>query len=472
MKWPEMDWSQKRRVLYSVAFATVVILLVAYPVYQVTHPAVTCSDQKQNGTETGVDCGGSCLAVCSAEAKPPRVVWAKAFLLEGGRYDLGAYVENANVSAGVKSARYTFRVYDVTGGVIVEKAGETELAPASTALLFATGVTITGAPDHVDVVFEPSDMTHWVRASTATSVVTTKNQTLRSTDTNPRLDATLVNMDPVNEVKDLTLGAIIYDAQRRPVAISKTYVSSISRNSEQSVFFTWPRRFTKNPSGGMCTAPVETMLVFDRSGSMDVGRKNPVEPLTTAKNAANAYVDAADIIDKVGVVSFATNASSPIDHILSLDHASVNAAIAAISIGKDSTQNTNLGEAIRMASAELQSVRHTRNAKKVIVALTDGVANRPIDPANQKNDVYAGEYAVAAAKDAQVGGAQVYAIGLGKGINESFLRDRIATDPEHYFNAPTAKDLKNVYKKISETVCKLENFITEIVITPRAIFVN
>lgn len=472
MKWSQKEWSEKRKILYALAFAGVIILLAAYPVYQVTHPAPTCFDQKQNGTETGVDCGGSCVSVCTAEVKPPHVVWAKAFLLEGGRYDLGAYVENANVGAGIKNARYTFKVFDNVGNILAEKKGETELAPVSTILLFATGVTLLGNPDHVDVVFDASDLTHWVRASTASSIPATKNQRMRSTDTKPRLDAILINNDPMNEVSGLALGAIIYDARRHPVAISSTYVNNIPVSGEQPIFFTWPSRFTKNPRGGMCTTPVDTMLVFDRSGSMDVGHKVPAEPLTTAKNAASAYVDAADIVDKVGLVSFATDASSPIDHELSIDHTGVRDAVSAIAIGKDGLQNTNLGDALKVALEELQSMRHTKDAKKIIVALTDGVANRPLDPVTQKSGAYAEEYAAGIAKEAQAASVQVYAIGLGQDTKEAFLRDRIATDPAHYFNAPTAESLQNVYKNISETVCPPENFITEIVMTPRAIFAN
>ncbi|MGB2580728.1 MAG: vWA domain-containing protein, partial [Minisyncoccia bacterium] len=310
----------------------------------------------------------------------------------------------------------------------------------------------------------------WFKATSAPYTVVTKNQILKNADTKPRFDAVLVNTDLVNDVTNLTLSAIIYDPLRRPIAVSKTYIEKISRGGEQDVFFTWPNRFTKNPKGGICTTPVDTMLVFDRSGSMDVGRNTPPEPLTTAKNAASAYVDSADIVDKVGIVSFAVTASNPIDHGLSTDHDAVKGVTEGIAIEKGSLQYTNLGDALKSAFFEIGSERHTKNAKQIIVALTDGVSNRPIDPTNSKNDEYAEEYAISAAKAAKASGVQIYAIGLGHDINEAFLRDSIATSPAHYFNAPTAESLKSIYKSISETVCKPENFITEIVVTPRAVF--
>lgn len=465
-----MEWSQKRKILYALALALVVILLAAYPVYRITNPVPSCFDGRQNGTEAGVDCGGSCNLYCSSQVKDIRIVWAKAFLVVPGRYDLGAYVENPNTSAGIKNARYTLRMLDSTGAVLAEGKGSVEIPPASTFLLFAGNVSATGTPDKVEVEFDPDDMAHWVKAEAVPSVLMTKNQSLKNTDTKPRFDATLLNTDLVNDAGYASLGAVIYDAARHPFAISRTYIDGVPKGGTQDIFFTWPERFTKHSKGGICTTPVDTMLVFDRSGSMDTGRKNPPEPLTTAKNAATAYVDAADIIDRVGLVSFATDPSNPLDHELSSDHNAVRQAVENIAIEKGSLQHTDLGDALKSAFAELESVRHVKDAKRVIVALTDGVANRPLDPVNSKNMTHAETYATEQALAARTAGVEVYAIGLGKNLNEAFLRDRIATDPAHYFNAPTAADLQGIYKKISESVCKEENFITEIVITPKAIF--
>lgn len=465
-----MEWALKRKILYTLSFVAFMVLVSAYPVYKTTHKAPTCFDQKQNGDEMGIDCGGKCLLFCAPQIKEPNVVWAKAFLVTNGHYDVGAYIENLNTNAGLKAARYTMRVYDTDGKVVREQKNTVELPPASAVLLFGTNLILDTPPDHVEVVFEPSNSTEWVKARLTDSLITTKDQTLKNTDTKPRFDVTLINNDLVNDVGTMSIGAIIYNAARHPVAISRTYVDGVQRGGEQSIFFTWPHRFTKNPRGAMCTTPIDTILVFDRSGSMNQGRKTPHEPLTTAKNAANAYVDAADITDKVGLVSFATTVSSPIDQELSSDHELVRAKVSAIAIEKGSTQNTNLGDALKSAIEELRSVRHTKDAKQVVVALTDGVANYPLDPKDPTNKNYAEEYAVGQADIARTEKIKVYTIGLGKDLNEAFLKDRIATDSAHYFNAPTAKDLQSVYKTISETVCKPENFITELVITPRAIF--
>jgi len=88
-----MEWSQKRKILYSLAVTIVVVLLASYPTYLLLRETPTCFDKKQNGTETGIDCGGSCSLMCSVEVKAPRIVWAKVFPINGNVYDIAAYVQ-------------------------------------------------------------------------------------------------------------------------------------------------------------------------------------------------------------------------------------------------------------------------------------------------------------------------------------------------------------------------------------------
>lgn len=257
-----MEWSQKRKILYALAFAGIIILLSAYPVYKFTYKAPTCFDKKQNSTEAGVDCGGGCALMCATDVKPPRAVWAKAFPTNGEVYDVSAYIENINTNAGLKNAHFTIRVLDAGGKVLVEKNGTTELAPASVVLLFESGVTFSGIPDRVELSFDSDDLMKWTKATTAPSPVVTKNQNLKNVYTKPRFDAVLVNTDPVNEVANLSLGGIIYDSERHPVAVSKTYVERIAKGGEQNIFFTWPTGFPISPDGFITEIVVTPRAIF------------------------------------------------------------------------------------------------------------------------------------------------------------------------------------------------------------------
>ncbi|MFZ2303542.1 MAG: hypothetical protein WAV98_01985 [Minisyncoccia bacterium] len=257
-----MDWAQKRKILYAIAFAGIIILLASYPAYLFFHKAPTCFDAKQNGVETGVDCGGGCALMCAADVKPLRVVWAKAFFLGGNYYDIGAYVENPNVKAGLKKARYTLRVYDASGQFLVEKNGVTEIAPGSGFLLFESNVVIAEVPYRVSVIFENEDLATWTNATIVQPQVVTKNKNLKNVDTKPRLNAVLVNTDPVNEVTNLMLSAIIYDSLRRPIAVSKTYVDRIAKTEEQDIFFTWTNPFSSTKENFITEIIITPRAIF------------------------------------------------------------------------------------------------------------------------------------------------------------------------------------------------------------------
>lgn len=276
-----MEWAQRRKIIYAIGFSAAVILLAAYPAYLLISKPPTCFDKKQNSTETGVDCGGECALMCAFEVKTPRVVWAKAFPLGGSYYDIGAYVENVNTNAGVKNMRYTIRVFDISNQILAEKKGETEIAPSSATLLFETNISLLSDPTRVEVVFDPEDLAKWTKASMSSSVVLTKNQSLINTDAKPRFDAVLVNTDPINNITNLTLGAVIYDALRNPVAISKTYVDFIPKGGEQNIFFTWSNRFTKNPRGAKCAANVDMTMATSSVGTATSTSVCPAENFIT-----------------------------------------------------------------------------------------------------------------------------------------------------------------------------------------------
>lgn len=247
-----MDWAQKRKRIFGAGFAGIILLLVAYPVYLLFRSDPTCGDKKQNSSEIGIDCGGLCARACLVEIVQPRALWAKALPLGGTKYDLVAYVENPNASAGVKNAKYTIRAFGSTGSVLAEKKGEVELVPGFPVLLFETGAELSEPPARVEVLFDSQSIAEWFRATVAVSSISTKNQSLKNADTKPRFDAVLVNNDPINEVTGLSISAIVYDAEKRPVAASKTYVGELRARSEQNIFFTWPNRFTKYARGERC----------------------------------------------------------------------------------------------------------------------------------------------------------------------------------------------------------------------------
>ncbi len=64
------DWSRMRKRLVLIILIVAIVVLIGVPLYFLFYKAPTCSDGLMNGDETGVDCGGSCQRLCTAESLP------------------------------------------------------------------------------------------------------------------------------------------------------------------------------------------------------------------------------------------------------------------------------------------------------------------------------------------------------------------------------------------------------------------
>jgi len=454
-----ISWSSKRQLLYLFSIIGVVLLVSAYPLYRAFEVPPSCFDGKQNQDEVGIDCGGSaCANLCESQVSNLVVRWSQVFEVSPGLYNVAAQIENPNSNARVESVEYTFTLYDASNTPIWEKTGDAFINPRDNFVLFESGIRL-GSVVPARVAFEFGEVL-WVNAPSAGAPLVVKSKRLSNVSQAPRLQATIVN-DSIRDALEVDAVAVISDNKGNRVAVSSTFEREILRGESKDVFFTWPAAFDTRQEGQVCTAPARVMLVFDRSGSMDDDGLDPPQPLTDAKNAALTFVQRMGLSDEVGLVSFATTASDPIDQELTPDASVITEAIENIAIQTIGVQNTNLGDGISAAATELvQSL--SKGVKRAMVILTDGIASRPFNPSNAFDETYPETYAAQKALEAQQSDISVYVIGLGDSVNESFLRNSIASNPSQYFEAATSAELAGVYSEIAQAVCEERTFISEV----------
>ncbi|MHB8651666.1 MAG: vWA domain-containing protein [Minisyncoccota bacterium] len=447
-----MPWSLRRQIMYGVGGVLLLALLLWYPAYLVFHRTPSCNDGAKNQNETGVDCGGRCARACIDAQAPLTVNWVRFFQVGDGVYDIAASVENKNERAGIPDLGYTFTLYDESGKSIATKPGDTFINPREEAILFAPTVRVTGVPVRAEVVLHND--TDWYQVpSSAQHLITVRDQAFSGKDTRPLLTATIVNTNS-QDLFNVEAVGVVYGGGSVPVGVSSTRVDTLPGDGTARVSFYWPLAFVaKTPTTG-CSAPADVMLLIDRSGSMRG------KPLVDALHAAGVFVDRVTGADQVGVVSFAGDASHPIDQGLSLDHSAAQSALKTVAIGKG-LQYTNMSAAIAAALEEFSSSRARLGGKHAIVALTDGVANRPLDPKG-KDEHYAETAAAGGAAAARQADISIYAVGLGREVNTDFLKTKIASDPSKYYAAATSGELEAIYQNIAQAVCKEELFTTKV----------
>ena len=432
-------WAFLRRVAYGTGFLAVLTLFGVGVYYGKFYTAPTCFDGVQNGNERAVDCGGACVRVCALDVQPLRIVWAESFKIVDGQYNAVAYVENNNSTIGTPSLGYTFKLYD-HDGLIVERKGKTALPMYGTYPLFE-GRIFTGEriPTRTELTFD-SDVV-WLPGTMGTEQFSLIKRDLMGADSDPRLVAEVRN-NALDEAKNVEIIATIFDTQKHPLTASRTVVDYFPGRSNQNITFTWPEPIAKTLRS--CEVPTDVMLAIDLSGSMNDDGGKPPEPVSSVLSAAEAFVTRLNTHDMVGLVTFATNAS--LISKLSNDIQQSTGVISHLSIAPaDERGSTNTGDAIKYIREEMSSSRHNKDARKVAILLTDGLTNAPGKTPEA--------YALAEAEKLKALDVQVFTIGLGTKLNETFLKD-MASSPLHYYKAPSIKEVNAIYTQITKAICE------------------
>ena len=440
------SWSAKRKLTYLIIFCVFVLLIVVVPLYFIAYEKPSCFDGKENGDETGVDCGGSCQLLCSFEAIKPNILWSRSFKVSSGVYSSTAYIENHNISSESLDARYIFKLYDAQNNLIASREGRAYIPKNKVFAIFEPNIQV-GDSIPARTTFEFVGDQAWMRVTDAPPELVVRRKSISNVETFPRIDATIENRSLQTQT-GVEVVAIVYDGKDNAVGASRTFIDSLMRDEAQDVVFTWPLPFETQDA--VCKIPADVMLVIDRSGSMASDGTNPPQPLTKVKEAAVQFVNQLEEDDQAGLVSYAGEASQPIDAVLTPTLSTVVGAINAIAIRTDGLQQTNIADGIFKAFEELNSSNGRSIARKIIIALTDGVPTRPIEPGNE---AYPQTAALAAAQQAKNAQMQIYTIGLGANVGQDFL-ENLATSPDHYFPAVTSDSLGAVYKEIATSICK------------------
>ncbi|MDO8518510.1 MAG: hypothetical protein Q7S26_04455 [bacterium] len=234
-------WSGRRQLLYSGVGAVIVfiLLIIAYETF-FTAPA-TCFDGKQDGSETGVDCGGnSCSLICADAAHPPVVQWKRAFLTNPGVYSAVAYVQNNNIGAGARNVPYSFALYDSKNILVGHREGVVNIPPLQTVPIIESNIQVgNSVVAHTEFDFTDDPPAIWNKIPAGTYPQLIVSQPTHTGDYS-KLSATLIN-NAVADVKNISVVAILYDQNNTAIETSKSVIPRIVGRSQESLVFTWPQ---------------------------------------------------------------------------------------------------------------------------------------------------------------------------------------------------------------------------------------
>jgi hypothetical protein len=244
-----LSWGARKQIFYFAILAGAIIVAAVIVLYPHFNKEPTCFDGKMNGDEAGLDCGGACLKVCTAQAIPLVTLWARAFEVTPGKYNLLAYIENQNRESGVSAINYEFKVYDDNNIFIARASGTTFITPNDRTAIFAPGIQ-TGNRVPKRVSFNFTSVPTWQkvdRNQRNALTLSAENKKFTNLLSSPKLEAEISNKT-LTEFKNVDVYVILYDEDDNVMNVSKTLIDILPKNGKAPVVFTWPYAFQKEPT--------------------------------------------------------------------------------------------------------------------------------------------------------------------------------------------------------------------------------
>ena len=242
-----MSWASRRQSKYLLGLFLFIGLIVLVFLWPTLTRKPTCTDGKQNGGETGVDCGGLCQRLCNASVSEPVVMWSRAFPVTGSMYNLVAFVKNQNKSAGIANIKYEFRIYDTNNLLIGRREGSTFIPPNQDFAVFESRFD-SGQSQIRSVTFDFLPPFVWLKKEPTLALLPISIDSVMYGDNlaKPTLTARIMN-DSIYNLPEFDVISILYDVNRIAINASKTHRSVLESNSTAPLLFTWPEAFPEIP---------------------------------------------------------------------------------------------------------------------------------------------------------------------------------------------------------------------------------
>jgi hypothetical protein len=243
-----MSWAARRRLIILIIVGAVVAAFIAVVLIATFYKTPTCSDGIQNQGEQGIDCGGPCPYLCTAQEQPPTILFTKVLQNAGGRTDVVAMVENKNINAAAKNVPYQITLYGADETFIQEVDGTLDLPPGATIPVYVPGI-LSGNQKAASafLVIDASSPKWFSFVPNERIVPTISNITRSGITSEPRIDATLTNPSAAIMTNVQTI-VLVYDANKNIIATSQTIVPVIEGQGQAVATFTWNNAFPGTPA--------------------------------------------------------------------------------------------------------------------------------------------------------------------------------------------------------------------------------
>lgn len=253
-----MEWAARRRLTVFLLLGALVFSVLLIIGFTFFYTPSSCSDGKQNQDETGIDCGGRCNQLCSADVRIPSIQFVRA-LQQSGRTDAIVYVENVNQSAEAKNALVTVELRGNDGALMGKASTRAYFPPASAIPLNVVPVFFPGVLSGQQAVrqaFATTTELTWIKSFTVLKpTVRVDQSTIQVQEGNePRITAIVQNTTAKTQYQ-IPVIVTVFDTSGTAIAASQTLAATVPPQGSTRITFTWNEAFTA-PVGRVDVVPI------------------------------------------------------------------------------------------------------------------------------------------------------------------------------------------------------------------------
>ncbi len=239
-------WAFRRRIIIVIVVLLGIGLLVggAIVLKKLTEQPL-CTDNQQNGSETGIDCGGACIRVCVQETRPLFIPWARVVPVTDKVYSVVLEIENKNYDAVAHGITYRCNLLTDDYRRVQQVSGSASVPPAGNYFYAVTGLRFASndvRPSRAQCTVNNDH--EWLRLpkKTTPNPFDYQNTSLQIDD-RPSATTTITNTDAFRLFKDVQTVAVIFDATDTVVAVSTSVTDRLPPLETARLVFTWPVSF-------------------------------------------------------------------------------------------------------------------------------------------------------------------------------------------------------------------------------------
>jgi len=221
------------------AFLAIILIATLYK-------TPSCTDGIQNQNEPGIDCGGPCAYLCTAQLQQPVVLFTKVLKNADGRVDVIALVENKNTNAAAKNVPYNITLYGINQIFIQKVSGTLDLPPNTTIPVFVPGIS-SGKQKVTSAFLEiTASAPQWFATTADPRIVPIVLNAIKGgTTSEPRIEAILENPGVIT-LNNVQVIVIVYNDKKEIIAVSRTVIPTIQGQAVAT--FTWNSAFASLPT--------------------------------------------------------------------------------------------------------------------------------------------------------------------------------------------------------------------------------